>query len=196
VFTILLRGKRNEVSKNLELSLFSSRSNGRELNGRSPAGYGPPTATFPRAREPGRSICRLGSVGSRRVILGFAATLGEWERLLGAAPRRGWRDGPALVSWILRALRAPRVQALCSKSKLAEGTENRVCTGRLKRVLLPGQDSVAGITPGVIFNSFMSVIVDIAFRLYSRPAVLRAVTGIESETNKTSGPIIGLKIAI
>src|SRR5262245_61402204 len=66
------------------------------------------------------------------------------------------------------------------------------------RFPLPSHDSLAYITPGVVFNNFPSAIVDevIEARPYSRPAILRAITGIESETNKTSDPIIGLKIAI
>ena len=97
----------------------------------------------------------------------------------------------------LPALRAPGVQALSSKSQEAEGAEKRVRLGRLKRMLLPHRDSVAHIAPGVIFNTSMDATVAIVSRLYSRPAVLRAVTGIEAETNKTSvRPKIGCEIAI
>ena len=71
-----------------------------------------------------------GSVSRRRLILGFRGSLEEWEPLLGAAPRRDERPGLRLILacvemlptcgesvGLLRALRAPRVQALRPKSQ-------------------------------------------------------------------------------
>ena len=51
---------------------------------------------------------------------------------------------------------------------------------------LSSSDSVARIAPSVIFNKIVNAIFGTVCRLYSNPAVLHTITGIESETNKTS----------